>query len=453
MSSHDQPEDRITRSRRALTDALESGALQPLRKVFNALHPAEIAHLLESLPHSQRVIVWEIVADENRGDVLAELNDEVRAGLIIDMETSALVALTEDMDTDDLVDILQDLPNTVNQRILQSMSMQDRHRVEDALSYPEDSAGGLMNTDTVTVRADATLDVVLRYLRLRGELPELTDSLIVVDRNDRYVGILPLSLLLTNDPNLSVAEIMTLDTQPLPVDMPASEVARIFEKRDLVSAPVVDSQQRLLGRITIDDVVDVIRDEAEHSVLSMAGLDEEDDLFAPVGISARRRALWLGVNLFTAFTAAGVIGLFEATLDQIVVLAVLMPIVASMGGIAGSQTLILMIRGFALGQASESNARWLLMREIAVSILNGVFWAIVVAAIVIAWFDSLEIGMIIAAALIINLLCAALAGVGIPLLLHRVGIDAALAGNVILTTITDVVGFFAFLGLATIFLL
>ena len=309
-----------------------------------------------------------------------------------------------------------------------------------------------MNIDTITVRTDVTLDVVLRYLRLRGDIPEQTDSLIVVSRNDQYLGVLPLSLLLTTDPSQTVAQTMTSELDPIRADMPATKVANLFEHRDLISAPVVSDDNRLLGRITIDDVVDVIRDEGEHSLMSMAGLDQEDDMFAPILLSTRRRGVWLGLNLLTAILASAVIGLFEATLDKIVVLAVLMPIIASMGGIAGSQTLILMIRGLAMGQTSEANARWLLFREISVGLLNGVIWAGVMASVVTIWFGDVAIGAIMAAALIVNLGFAALAGVSIPLIMKRLGIDPAIAGNVILTTVTDVVGFFVFLGLATIFL-
>jgi magnesium transporter len=311
----------------------------------------------------------------------------------------------------------------------------------------------MMNVDAITVRADVSLDVVLRYLRLRGEIPDLTDSLVVVNRYDKYLGMLPLTTLLTSDPDITVAEVMDREIEGIRADLIDVEVAKIFQDRDLISAPVVDTNGKLLGRITIDDVVDVIRDDADHSLMSMAGLDEEDDIFAPVIPSAARRAVWLGINLITAFLASWVISLFDATLEKIVALAVLMPIVASMGGIAGSQTLTLVIRGMALGKIGKTNARWLMFKELAVGGLNGVLWALVVALIAMAWFQSTEIGLIIGAALIINLVCAALAGFSIPLMLNRFGIDPALAGSVLMTTVTDVVGFMAFLGLGTLFLL
>ena len=449
----DSAEQKNTQQRlEALTDALHSGAADRVRQLLSDLHPAEIGDLLESLPHGPRELLWELVPSEEQGEVLVEVNDEVRSGLIDEMETHELVQATGGLDTDDLADLLHDLPGAVIHELLLSMDKQNRQRLEAALSYPEDTAGGLMDLDVVTVRANVSLDVVLRYLRLRGEIPELTDSLFVVNRFDHFQGLLPLSTLLTRDPDASVAEVMERDIEGIPATMKSIDVARLFQDRDLVSAPVVDENNKLLGRITVDDVVDVIRDEADHNIMSMAGLDEEDDIFAPVITSARRRAVWLGVNLATAFLASWVIGLFESTLDKVVALAVLMPIVASMGGIAGSQTLTIMIRGLALGQVGASNARSLMIKEIQVSIMNALIWSLVVAVIAMAWFQSTDIGLIIGAALIINLIFAALAGFSIPLVLKRVGVDPALAGTVLLTTVTDVVGFVAFLGLGTWYL-
>ena len=436
-----------------LSQALEGGAAGQIRSLLVNLHGSEIADLLESFPHGPREILWELVDPEDHGEVLTQVNDEVRAGLIENMETRDLVAATEGLDADDLADIFLDLPGAVIQEVLRAMDKQDRQRLEAVLHYPEDSAGGLMNVDVVTIRADVTLDVVMRYLRMRGELPHNTDKLFVVDRNDSYRGALELTQVLTNEPEQIVAAVMDREIRGIPATLPDVEVAKQFENHDLVSAAVVSEDNQLLGRITIDDVVDVIREDADHSLLSMAGLDEEDDTFAPIMKSARRRALWLGINLLTAFLASWVIGNFQATLQQVVALAVLMPIVASMGGIAGSQTLIIVIRGLALGQIGSSNARWLMYKELAVSTLNGIGWAVVVAVISALWFNNKDIGLIIAAALIINLMCAALAGLAIPFILRRLNIDPALAGSVILTTVTDVIGFMAFLGLGTIFLL
>ncbi len=446
------PESQADSHLEALAAALESGTLKQARGIISALHPAEIAHLLESLPPSQRRIVWEMVDHDDHGEVLLHVGDEVRAGLIEAMDHEALLSATEGLDVDDLADLLQDLPDAVTRQALAGMDQQYRQRLEAVLSYGEDTAGGLMNTDTVTVRANVTLDVVLRYLRMKGNIPVLIDSLIVVNRYDRYLGILPLSAVVTRDPNLTVAEVMEYGVEGIPAHTPASQVAKLFEDRDLVSAPVVDEHGRLLGRITIDDVVDVIREQAEHSVMSMAGLPEEEDIFAPVIPSVRRRAVWLGVNLVAAFLAASVVGQFQATIEKVVALAVLMPIVASMGGIAGNQILALVVRGLALGQLSRRNARFLMSKELAVGALNGMIFAVLVGTVAVAWFRDLRIGGLIATAMIINLLCAASAGVGIPLALRKLGIDPALAATVVVTTVTDVMGFFAFLGLATLVL-
>ncbi len=436
-----------------LNKALQSGTAEQVRHLLASLHPAEIGDLLESMPHGPREILWELVDSEDQGEALVAVNEEVRAGLIEGMDTPELVALAGGLDTDDLADVLQDMPGAVIHELLRSMDKQNRHRLEAVLSFPEDSAGGLMDLDIVTVRGNVSLDVVLRYLRLRGEIPDLTDSLMVVDRFDHYQGVLPLSTLLTSDPDADVSEVMDHEVEGILATLQEAEVARLFEDRDLVSAPVVDESGKLLGRITIDDVVDVIREEADRSLMSMAGLDEDDDIFAPVTTSAGRRAVWLGINLGTAFLASWVIGLYETTLQQVVALAVLMPIVASMGGIAGSQTLTIMIRGLALGQVGPTNARTLMVKEVLVSMMNGLMWAMVVALIASVWFQNVKIGAIIAAALIINLICAALAGFSIPLALKRIGVDPALAGSVLLTTVTDVVGFMAFLGLGTWYLL
>ena len=436
-----------------LTHALDSGDAVEVRDLLSTLHSGEIADLIESVPHGPREQLWGLVDPDDHGETLVQVNDEVRAGLIDEMESDALVAATEGLDADDLADLIRDLPGGVIQEVLGAMDQQNRDRLISVLHYPEDSAGGLMNVDVVTVRADVTLDAVLRYLRLHIDIPATTDSLFVVDRDDTFKGVLPLRILLTSDPELTVAEVMDNDIAAIPADMPDAEVAKLFENHNLVSAPVLNEAGKLIGRITIDDVVDVIREDADHSLLSLAGLDEEDDTFAPVIKSARRRAVWLGINLCTAFLASWVIGLFQATIEQVVALAVLMPIVASMGGIAGSQTLIIVIRGLALGQIGVSNARWLMYKEISVSALNGAAWAVVVAVISAVWFKNANIGYIIGAALIINLLCAAVAGMSIPFVLTRLKIDPAHAGTVILTTVTDVVGFMVFLGLGTLFLL
>ncbi len=437
---------------KTLTTDLETGKLTEIQQLLQALTPAEIADLIEALKPKDRLVIWRMLPADIAGEVLVELHEEVRAGLIQAIEkTDAenLVEAAEALDPDDLADIVEDLPETIRDRVVQALSRHDRSRLERVLTYPEDTAGSLMRTDTITVRPDVTLDVVLRYLRQRGELPDLTDALYVVDKDDKLIGILPISLLLTSDPGKTVRELMLTDVEAIPAALPASDVAMLFEHHDWVSAPVVDAEGRLVGRITVDDVVDVIRDEAEHTIMSSAGLSEETDMFAPVKESAKKRAVWLGVNLVTAFLAAWVIGLFEDTIQKEVALAVLMPIVASMGGIAGTQTQTLVIRALALKQIGMANVWTLLTKEIAIGLVNGAIWAVVVGIIAAIWFQAVHIGLLIAAAMVINLLCAAFAGVTIPLLLHKLGIDPALAGGVVLTTVTDVVGFMAFLGLAT----
>jgi len=447
-SSQEQSSERL----QAFFELIREGDAEQLVERLDELHPAEIAHLLESLPREDREKVWALIDLEDNGDILLHVNDEIRAQLIKETDNSELVAAAQTYETDDLADIIVDLPHDVTQKVLYSLDEQHRQRLEAVLSYPEDSAGGLMNTDTITVREDLTLDVVIRYLRILGEVPEMTDNLIVVNRNGKYLGTLLLTDLITKDAGYLVSEIMSRDTESIPASMPARDVANMFEQRDLVSAPVVDEDGKLLGRITIDDVVDVIRDEADHSLFSMAGLSEENDMFAPVVLSSRRRTVWLGINLLTAVLASWVIGQFEDTIEKLVALAVLMPIVASMGGIAGSQTLTLVIRGIATGQVAKSNARRLLNKEFAVGILNGVTWALVVALIALFWFGDVQLSIIMAAAILVNLIVAALAGAAIPMLLSKIGIDPALAGGVVLTTVTDVVGFLAFLGMAALFI-
>ena len=430
---------------------LQTGTLQSAREMLKFLAPEEVGHLIESSPPSTRKILWALVDENNKADIIHFLNDEIQAQFALEMDSNQLVALSVELETDDLVDILQQLPDRVTLEVLQAMSIQDRQRVSSALSYPENTAGGLMNTDTITVRDNHSIDVVLRYLRRHDEIPEMTDNLFVVNREDDFIGILPLSKILVSDPSKKVHEIMLSNTEVIPVDMPDDDVARRFERKDWVSAPVINEKGKLLGRITIDDVVDVIREDADHALMSMAGLDEEEDTFSPVGKTTPRRALWLGVNLLTALIAASVINLFQDAIDKVVALAILMPIVASMGGIAGTQTLTLVIRGLALDQIEKHNHRWLILRELAVGSINAFLWASVVAITTVLWFDDYIMGLIIAIAMIISLISAALAGVLLPLSLQRLNIDPALAGGVILTTITDVIGFMSFLGLATIF--
>jgi magnesium transporter len=453
MMREHQHAEKTARHLDRLSEALDSGVQSQVKKLLNSLNGAEIGDLLESLPQARRQAVWDLVKLDLDGDVLVEVNDEVRAGLIRDTSLDDLVQAMSDLDIDDLADILNDLPDAVITEVLRALDRQDRERLEQVLSYPEDSAGGLMNPDVVTVRPDVSVDVVLRYLRLRGELPEVFDQLFVVDRAGKYLGQLKLADVLTTEPSSQVIDLIDTTTDAIPVDMPARQVAIEFEHDDLVSAPVTDENGLLLGRITIDDVVDVIREEGEHMVLTAAGLDEEDDMFAPVLQSARRRWVWLGVNLITALMASIVLYAFEPTIDQLVELAVLFPIVMSMGGIAGTQTLTLMIRGMATGQVSARNSMAILRKELAVGILNGVVFSIIIAAIAFLWYGKPYLGLVMALAIIANLVAGALAGALIPLALRRMSIDPALAGGVVLTTITDVIGIFAFIGLASYILL
>lgn len=442
----------LNQSLKAFSDALQSGRFVRMRRLLASLHPAETAHLLESLPPTERKVCWPIISPDLRGEVLSYIGEDVRTDLMTGMDIADLLNATEDLETDDVVDILQDLPGHVMQEVLRAMDSQRRRRIEAILAYPEDTAGGLMNTDVVTVRSDITLEAVLRYLRIYTDLPENTDSLYVVDHKDKYLGTLRLSQVVSRSRSLTVREAMSHQIDPIPANMSDRDVARRFEKHDLISAPVVDKENRLLGRITIDDVVDVIRDEADQSLLSMAGLSEDEDTFAPVKKSVHRRSVWLGLNLLMAFLVASVIGLFDGAIEQLVALAVLMPVVASMGGIAGSQTLTLVVRAIALDQLNDKNQRWLLRKEFLVGVTNGLVWAFAITFVTYLWFDSLFLGTIIGAAIIINMITAATVGVLIPLGLKRIGIDPALSGSVLLITITDVVGFMTFLGLATLFL-
>ena len=426
-----------------------SGSLDETRVLLESLRPPEIANLLESTPPKVRQVIWRLLDEEEENQILQHLHEDVLNEFVESMKTEQLAAAADDLDTDDFADILQQLPRTISDEVLAMLDASDRARLEAVLSYPEDTAGGLMNTDTITVRPRHAIEIVLRYLRLRKELPRTTDALIVVNSREEYVGLLPVAKLLTADPSVTVREVMDSEAEVIAVDLPDTEVARIFSELDLISAPVVDAAGKLLGRITIDDVVDVIIEDADEAVLARAGLDLEEDTFAPILKSARRRAVWLSINLATAFLAAAVINIFEETIAKVVALAVLMPIVASMGGIAGTQTLTLVIRGMAVGQIGRANLAYLVNREFVVAILNGLLLASLVAVVAAIAFGDVILGAVIAAAMIINLMVAAISGSLLPSILGAMRIDPAIAGGVVLTTITDVTGFFVFLGLAT----
>ncbi len=436
-----------------IIELLAKDSIYEVRNIIHSIYPAETAHIIESLQPFERKKIWSVIPPNVMGEILVKLHVEVAINLIKITDRKDLIKATENLESDEMLDLLHALPEPLISQVFNSMTKVKRGQIESALSYDNHTAGSIMSLDVLTIRGDVTLEVISRYLHKRGKIPEVVDSLIVVDRQNKFQGLLPLSCLLTKSLNLKVSEVMSRNEKAIPYQMSTAEVALFFEQCDLLSAPVISEEEGILGQICINDVIDIIRDEESHLVMGRVGLDEEQDMFAPVSVSAKRRAVWLGINLFTAFLAAWVIGIFEGTIDQIVALAVLMPIVASMGGIAGSQTLTLVIRGIALKQVNDANASRILLKELAIGIVNGVLWAIIVAIIAGLWFQSIELGTLLGAAMVINLICAAFAGATIPLALDKVGIDPALAGGVLLTTVTDVVGFSAFLGLATLFLL
>ena len=436
-----------------LDNAIDSVTLNQVRHTLNNLLPPDIAHQLETAPPKYRHILWELVDPDISGEVLQDLSDEIQLEFLKNMDGAEVASMTEGLNVDDIVDILQQLPDKVIPEVLKAMSAQDRQRIETILTYDEDTAGGLMDTEMITVRPDISVDVVLRYLRRFEEIPDITDNLFVVSRSDTFMGNLSIGKLLTSSSATTVREVMNSKVQAINVNLTDSEVAQIFQRYYLVSAPVIDEDGRLLGRITIDDVVDVIVEDADHSLLAMAGLSSTEDTFSSVAKTAPRRAIWLGVNLITAILASSAISLFESTLDELVALAILMPIVASMGGVAGSQTLTVVIRGMALGRVERSNLNWLLSKEFSVGAINGLLYALIVGCVVSIWFQNWLMAVIIGLAMAINLMAAALAGTILPVLLRSLKVDPALAGPVILTTITDIVGFVSFLGLAAMYLI
>jgi len=437
-----------------LISDLERDQITSIQQTLTSLHPSEIARLLESLTPGKRKIIWQLVDQDDEGDVLKELVEDVRHNLIGEMDATELIAATQDMELDDLADLLVDLPETVTEQVITALDRQDQIRLESVMSYDEDTAGGLTNPRIISVRRGITIEVLMRYLKRLNKLPEHTNYIYIVNRNDEYLGALKLVDLFLEDKNKPIETIMDESVKAMLADVDVKQVAIDFQNLDLISMPVIDEKNRLLGQITVDDVVDVIQDQVNSEIFNMAGLDDEDDIFAPVILSTKRRAVWLGMNLITAFVVAGAIGLFQEILQQIVILAVLMPIVASMGGVAGNQTLILVIRGIAMGKIQRSNARKLLVKESSVALLNGFTWSIVVSVLAVVLFQTTwEIGLIVGAAMLLNIFASAIAGVSIPFLLKKMGIDPALAGGVLMITLTDVLGFVTFLGLATLFLL
>ena len=458
MSENTNPEAReplppLEERIRLVLNVLDTEQAARLPPIIAQWSSGETAAVLEALPLPARHQLWAQVPEDHRGEVLAWLGEQVRTSLLQEMMVEEAVAATATLETADLAVVVDEASEELREAILESLPPDARALLDEALTFPEDSAGRLMTREWLAVRADVRLDVVKRYLHARGSLPHRTTALMVVDREGVFLGKLSLETLLTKDPDLLVSDVMDSTAATVNVLTPLSEVANLFQRRDLVSLPVVDDARKLMGRIILENAIHLIRTEAEQPMMHMAGLEADEDLLAPIASSTRRRLFWLGINLVTAFLAAWVIGLFEATLDKIVALAVLMPIVASMGGIAGSQTLTLAIRGLALGQITDANTRWLAIKEITISVINGIVWALVVGIIAWLWFGQAGIALILGVAMVINLLAAAASGLAIPLILKRLGMDPALSGSVILTTVTDVVGFMSFLGLATLFLL
>ena len=427
--------------------------LAELQKKLDKLHPADVAYILEALPLEERLVVWDLVKAERDGDILLEVSDAVRETLIANMDSQELVAAAEQLDTDEIADLVQDLPQDVVAGVFKSLSVEEREQLRSAMSYPEDSVGALMDFDMVSVRDDVTLEVVLRYLRRMDELPDHTDQLFVVDRDEAIKGVLPINRLIVTDPEVLVASVMNSEFISFSPDDKAQKAAQAFERYDLVSAPVVDQKNRLAGRVTVDAVVDFIREESESELLGMAGLREEEDIFASVWKSAKNRWLWLAVNLCTAFFASRVIGVFEGTIEKLVALATLMPIVAGIAGNSGNQTTTLIIRALALGQVTPENARRMILKELAISLLNGLVWGGVAG--LFAWwlYDNVSLGVVMTGAMLLNLLVGALVGILVPMAMQRIGRDPAIGSSVLLTFTTDSMGFFIFLGLATVFLL
>ena len=425
-----------------------------IQNKLSSLSPFEIARLLEAMEPSNRDILWRMVGKEDEGEILKELVDDVRQTLIDQMDTNQIIAATQDLQLDDLADILNDLPDQITDEVIRALDRQDQIRLESVMSYDEDSAGGLTNPNILSIRRGLNIKSLIRYLRSLEKLPENTNYIYVINRNNEYIGSVRLVDLFNEDTEIPIEHIMDSEVEPISASSSAERVISIFQNLDLISLPVVDDQNRLLGEITVDDVVDAIQDQANSEIFNMAGLDDEDDIFAPIFVSSRRRAVWLGANLFTAFVVASAVSLFQSTIDQIVILAVLMPIVASMGGVAGNQTLILVIRGIAMGRIQTTIALRLLSKDMLVALVNGAFWAIIVSIFAVLLFQTTwKIAIIVGISMLLNIFASAVAGVTIPFLLKKIGIDPALASGVMMTTLTDVLGFVTFLGLATLVLL
>ena len=450
--SENSNENSVDEKHALIKNLVSKKNISSLESLLDDLHPADIADILESLPVQKRLVLWDLVKSENEGDILIEVSDSVRQTLIADMDSTELLAAAEQLETDEIADIAPDLPEEVLKDLLENLDIQNRERLQSALSYPEDSVGSLMEFEITTIREDLTLEVVLNYLRKIKKLPNHTDKLFVVDKDGLILGVLPLERIIVNAPTTIVKNIMAKEVVLFKPEDLADEAANAFERYDLVTAPVVDEKNKLVGRLTVEAVVDFIRQESDNEKFSMAGLREEEDIFSSIWKSVQNRWAWLAINLLTAFIASRVIGIFEGSIEKVVALAALMPIIASIGGNSGNQTTAMIVRALAIGQLTQSSIRSLLYKEISVALLNGLIWGSIVGLFAFYLYNNADLGFVMASAMVLNLILAAIMGVLMPLLMHRLGKDPAVGSSVLITAMTDSGGFFIFLGLATLVL-
>ena len=450
--SENSNENSVDEKHALIKNLVSKKNISSLESLLDDLHPADIADILESLPVQKRLVLWDLVKSENEGDILIEVSDSVRQTLIADMDSTELLAAAEQLETDEIADIAPDLPEEVLKDLLENLDIQNRERLQSALSYPEDSVGSLMEFEITTIREDLTLEVVLNYLRKIKKLPNHTDKLFVVDKDGLILGVLPLERIIVNAPTTIVKNIMAKEVVLFKPEDLADEASNAFERYDLVTAPVVDQNKKLVGRLTVEAVMDFIRQESDNEKFSMAGLREEEDIFSSIWKSVQNRWAWLAINLLTAFIASRVIGIFEGSIEKVVALAALMPIIASIGGNSGNQTTAMIVRALAIGQLTQSSIRSLLYKEISVALLNGLIWGSIVGLFAFYLYNNADLGFVMASAMVLNLILAAIMGVLMPLLMHRLGKDPAVGSSVLITAMTDSGGFFIFLGLATLVL-
>ena len=450
--SENSNENSVDEKHALIKNLVSKKNISSLESLLGDLHPADIADILESLPVQKRLVLWDLVKSENEGDILIEVSDSVRQTLIADMDSTELLAAAEQLETDEIADIAPDLPEEVLKDLLENLDIQNRERLQSVLSYPEDSVGSIMEFEITTIREDLTLEVVLNYLRKIKKLPNHTDKLFVVDKDGLILGVLPLERIIVNAPTTIVKNIMAKEVVLFKPEDLADEASNAFERYDLVTAPVVDENKKLVGRLTVEAVMDFIRQESDNEKFSMAGLREEEDIFSSIWKSVQNRWAWLAINLLTAFIASRVIGIFEGSIEKVVALAALMPIIASIGGNSGNQTTAMIVRALAIGQLTQSSIRSLLYKEISVALLNGLIWGSIVGLFAFYLYNNADLGFVMASAMVLNLILAAIMGVLMPLLMHRLGKDPAVGSSVLITAMTDSGGFFIFLGLATLVL-